>query len=221
MIRAALLFPREVPVTPGADEARRELLEELSKPEYQQGFNPIAWLLRWVADRLSETEGPAIGHQGWIVLLLIAVGVAAIIVIARIVGGPIRRGEPAKRPRRGVLEDEHRSAAELRKEAEALALRQDWTRATLTRFRALARSLDDRSIIDASPGQTAEEIASAAAVRLPGLGDRLAQAALLFDVLAYSDKNGDQVSYTLMSQLDRDVLRATPVRSVRKEVAMP
>jgi hypothetical protein len=187
------------------------LLDELAKAEYHEQRDLLTELLGWLVRELGSLRAPAsLGHP-WLMLLLVVAIAAAVAIVARIVGGPVAR-RPMRSRERGVLLDELRSAAELRVEAAALAGRGDWTGAILARFRALARALEERTVLTASPGRTAREIAIGAARRLPGLGDRLMWAAQLFDALAYADQSGDEAGYTAVTELDESVSRTVPVR---------
>jgi hypothetical protein len=138
MITVFSHLPADVPVDPDRETARRWLLEELSRPEYDQNPSLLARLLDWIAGLFDGL--PALDASR-LPLALAAVAVIALVaVIAWRVAGPVR---VARRPRSStvVLADDERTAAELRAAADAAAARGDWHHAVLDRFRAVVRTL--------------------------------------------------------------------------------
>ncbi len=198
------------PLTPGADEARLLLEQELSKPEY---LNPQGWLsdlldrlLNWlVGDRRVPTmdDGQATALIVGVVLLVVAVGVALWVFLGPLGSGRLRSGEV-------FGDDETRTAAEMRADAVRLAEAEEWGPATQQCFRAMVRSLDERAIIEPNPGLTALEAARRAAERLPSVAGRLTDAAAVFDGLAYGGRPGSAEHYRTMQALDADVAGLRP-----------
>lgn len=198
------------PLTPGADEARRMLEQELSKPEY---LNPQGWLddllnrlLDWlVGDRriTPMNDGQATSLTVAVVLLVIAVGIGLWVLL-----GPV--GASRRRPGEVFAGDDNRTSGDLRADAERLAADGQWGPATLQRFRAMVRALDERAIIEPNPGLTALEAAGRAARRLPTAADRLTAAAGVFDGLAYGGRKGSAEQYRVMAALDGEVAALRP-----------
>lgn len=195
------------PLTPDADEAHRQLAEELSNPIYA---DPQSWiqdqfrkLLDWLTGDPSSST--ALSESQLITLVVSVVAIAA--VALWLFMGPLRS---ERRRTAELLTDEDRNATDLRADAARLASAREWTAATLQLFRALVRSLDERAIIEESPGMTATEAAGRAAPRLPSLADRLSRAATVFDALAYGHRNGSAAQYQEMLDLDDEVARARP-----------
>ncbi len=194
------------PLTPDADEARRQLTDELSNPVYA---NVGSWisdqfnkLLDWLAGNPDSSHALSSGQL--VAIALTAVGLAA--VAAWTLLGPVRR----ERRHAEVFSDEERTAEQLRTDAAGLAATGNWAEATLGAFRALVRSLSERGIVEEFAGMTAHEAAGRAAVRLPGQADRLTAAADVFDSLAYGHRNGTAGQYEAMVALAAEVADARP-----------
>ncbi|MDR1808732.1 MAG: DUF4129 domain-containing protein [Propionibacteriaceae bacterium] len=198
------------PLEPSADEARRELARELIKPEY---LDPGSWLVR-LRDRILEwlagVDAAGFNLSGAEIAVIALVGAAAVGLVVARVAGPLRRERRAAGG--GFLAGEERSAAELRADAERLAAAGDWTAATLQRFRALVRGLSERVIVREVPGLTAREAALQAEARLPAFAAGLAEAADLFDALAYGGRDGTRAGYDALVTLDQSVAAARPER---------
>ncbi|MBU4365243.1 MAG: DUF4129 domain-containing protein [Actinobacteria bacterium] len=197
------------PLTPDADEARRQLTEELSKPIYA---DPGSWLLDvwnrvldWLSGGTPPSAGLSTGQLGGIVL--VAVVLAAIIVWSTL--GPLQR---RRRAEKALFADDERSASEVRADAVALAAAGDWTAAALAIFRAMIRTLAERGTIEEFGGMTAHEATDQAAVRLPDFADRLDAAAQLFDSLAYGRGTASAEQYQLLLGLDTEVGTANPTQ---------
>jgi hypothetical protein len=196
------------PLTPDADEARRQLAEELSKPIYTDVQNWLSdqfhKLLDWLAGDRQATGTLSSGQ-----LAAVGLGIAVIAAVAIwAVMGPLRTER--RRRTAAVLADEERTAAQLRADAAALAASDAWGEATVQLFRALVRSLGERAVIEETPGMTAHEAAGRAGVRLPGLAERLARGADVFDALAYGRRPGSRGQYESMRALDDEVAAARP-----------
>jgi hypothetical protein len=177
------------PLTPGADEARRLLADELARPEY---LDPGNWL-RDELQRLLEwiTRGPD-SHSGLsdpqVVAIVLGVVVLAGVVVWALMG-PVRSAR--RRPPVPVIGEEGRTAAGLG----------EWGPATLQLYRALVRGLGERGVIDENPGLTAHEAAGRAGERLPALAGDLVAAADTFDRLAYGDRPGSRQQYDAVAAL--------------------
>ncbi|MDR1512439.1 MAG: DUF4129 domain-containing protein [Propionibacteriaceae bacterium] len=207
--------PTTPPLTPTADEARRQLQEELLKPEYLQ---PQDWLdegLDRLIDWLNGADLPAVNPPaivGPIVAGLILAGVAAVLFS---IFGPTRR----RRPATGLMADEDRTAVELRAEADSLAGNGEWATAILQRFRGVVRALSERAIILETPGMTAHEASAQASERLPDLAARLGGGADVFDAIAYGGRPGSPERYRAMVELDDAVAAAKPVQATAHAMA--
>ena len=76
-------FPLDVPVDPDAPEARRWLIEELSKQKYHPPAEPPSWLQDWLRsiqdwfDGLFDGSAGPRGSPVWLVVLIVVVAAVA------------------------------------------------------------------------------------------------------------------------------------------------
>ncbi|MBN0040998.1 DUF4129 domain-containing protein [Cellulosimicrobium cellulans] len=204
----------DVPVQPGADEARRWLVEELARPEYRTEPSLLQRFVDWV---LGLFDGaPTLDLGGPLTAVLVVVVVLLVAGIAYWVAGPVRLSRRAAASA-VVLDDDVRTAAEMRAAADAAASRADWATAALERFRAVVRSLEERAVLDARPGRTAWEAAEAAGERVPDVADGLERGAHLFDDVAYGKAAVGPEADAFLRALDERTLATRPV--LRAEVA--
>lgn len=207
-------LPRDVPLTPSADEARRWAVDELSKAVYSQGPGLLERFLRWLGDlwdRLADvnnTLGPV-----FLPLIVLAL-IAAIVVIGLLVGGPVRR----RMLRRSggsfeVLDGDQRTSAVLRASADSAAARADFALAVLERFRAIVRALDERTVLEDRQGRTAHEAAGSAAERLPSRAADLRRAARLFDEVCYGSATPGPGEDAWLRGVDERVAATKPTRA--------
>ncbi len=196
------------PLIPDAEEARRQLADELANPIYADVQNWIADQFRKLLDWLVGDPSPAgsLSSGQLTALVITLVGIAAVAIWLST--GGVR----AERRKRGaVFANEERTADQLRSDAARLAAADEWASATVELFRALIRSLAERTIIEEFGGMTAHEAAAQAAPRLPGLAERITAAAEVFDALAYGHRSGSAQQYQDMLDLDAELTRTRPV----------
>ncbi|MEV7609448.1 DUF4129 domain-containing protein [Microbacterium sp. NPDC089320] len=173
---------------PDGDEARQWAEQELSDPRYADAkptwFDLVARDIgRFLADLFSSDNGASVGPSALIVVSVIVFGA---LVAALIIWGRPRRARAIRRPGAGLLgADDDRSAAQLRADADRAARGGDWDEATVLRFRALARGLLERDLIEPSPGATAQAIAREVSALFPAETAQVRQAALFFDDVRY------------------------------------
>jgi hypothetical protein len=201
-------IPSEVPVDPSAPEARRWAEEELARAIYDQ--TPSLWdrfwewVVRWFSDLLAGL--PAGGSPLVPVLVLVALAAAVLITLAY--GGRAQRR--ARAATSSELFDDARSAARLRADADEAARRGDWAAATLDRYRAIIRALDERVLLEDRPGLTASEAAQAAARAFPAHSDDFTHASRTFDAVRYGHVAATEADHARMRALDDAVARAQP-----------
>jgi hypothetical protein len=203
--------PLAVPVELGREEARDAAADELSRSIYQQSRpglteRVLTWLYEQVSallDRLSEAS-PG-GGPGLVVLVLLVV---AAVVAVRLAVGPVRASAREEEP---LFVGGPRSAAEHRASAEAHAAAGRWAEAVRDRLRAVIRSLEERSLLDARPGRTADEAAAEAGRVLPDQAAALRTAARVFDDVWYGGRRATEQDDALLRDLDDRVRRARPV----------
>ncbi len=151
--------------------------------------------------------------DGWgpAVLVVLGVLVVAAIVVGILIWGRPRASVRAAPAARALFDDDDtRSADELRAEAEAAAQRDAWDDAVVLRFRAVARGLAERGLVDPPPGATVRAFARAASDALPALSAGLEAAATTFDDVRYLRRPGTRERYALIVDLDDAAVRARP-----------
>ncbi|RZU24557.1 DUF4129 domain-containing protein [Streptomyces sp. BK239] len=200
----------EPPVTIPRDPAREEARRELSKQLYHQNDpnlfqRALDALWNWIGSLFgaaaTATPGGALG-----LLVITAAVVAVVSALWWRLGTPRRR--PAAAPT--LFDDRPRSAAEHRAAAEAHAAQGHFSQAVQERMRAVVRSLEERALLDARPGRTADEAAAEAGRTLPAHTDRLRAAARDFDDVTYGGRTATREAYDRITGLDRDLAATKP-----------
>ncbi|WP_406096389.1 DUF4129 domain-containing protein [Streptomyces sp. NBC_01013] len=206
LIRASGDIPVDIPRVPAREAARHEL----SKPMYHENDpNPLQRALdhlwNWIGDLLSSASGAAPGGPAGLVVLVLIV----IVLIAALLW---RLGTPQRslRAAEALFESGPRSAPEHRAAADAHAAADRWNQAVQERMRAVVRSLEERDLLDARPGRTADEAAAEAGRTLPAHASRLRSAARAFDDVTYGGRSADRAAYLAIHALDLDLEAATP-----------
>jgi Domain of unknown function (DUF4129) len=199
-----------VPVELGRDEARLRARAELADPSYDAEPSLLERAVAWVLEQLGRLVDASAGVSpgAWVGLgLLLAALLLGVLVVRRRVG-PLarsaRRGDP-------VFGSRALSAAEHRAAADEAAGRGDWARAVVERYRALVHGLEERAVLDARPGRTADEAAREAGTQLPGLAADLLAGARLFDAVRYGGHPCGAPDHERLRALDDAVRRARPV----------
>jgi hypothetical protein len=207
------------PLTPDGDEARDWAEQELSDPVYDIAEpTPFDRIARAVGDFISSLLNPELsGGWGTTFALVAAIIVIVVVAAAFLVWGMPRASRRAAHTAPVLFGDaEHRSAAELRAEAESLAQASRWQEAIVQRFRAIARACAERGVVDLPPGATVHAFARAAARVFPSLDVRVEQAATAFDDVRYLRRPGTAELYALVASVDDAVAAARPI--MREEV---
>lgn len=204
-----------LPDLPGPDDARRLAEEELSRHVYEAAQpNLIDRIALAIADFLSSLTLRGVGVS-WspIVVIIVIVLLAALIAAGLILWGRPKLAHRQSQPSALLFgEDDRRSAAELRADADSHAASGRWEQAIADRFRALARALDERDILDPVPGVTAIGLADVAAEFFPAHGDALRRAAARFDDVRYLRRPGTAETYAEVTRVDDDVAHTTPAK---------
>lgn len=211
-----------VPVEPDAATGRRWATEELLDPVYHQQRSLLSRLWDWLAEQLAGLRTPA-AIDPFAVLVVVGI-IAAVVVVAFLVAGPVRVSRRGSSDRRVLDHDDARTAEEIRAAAEAAASRGDWALAVLERYRAIVRGLEERTVLEERVARTAHEAALAAAARLPSLGDDLVAAGRTFDDVAYGDEPATADDERRLRELDgrvRDTRPTTPTGVADLAVAAP
>ncbi|QNA92301.1 MULTISPECIES: DUF4129 domain-containing protein [unclassified Microbacterium] len=197
-------------IVPDGDEARRWAQDELANPKYADAtptwFDLVARDIgRFLADLFSSENGANVGP--WALIVVSAI-IAAALIAALLIWGRPRSSRAVRRARTDLLgESDDRTAAQLRSDADRSARDGDWDLATILRYRALARGLLERDLIDPAPGATAQAIAREASTVFADEADAMRRAAVLFDDVRYLGHPATAESYRDLADTD-DRLRA-------------
>lgn len=198
----------DAPLQPDREQARAWAREELARREYQaERPSPLQMLLDWFHDLLNRLPSP----KG--VDLRLGVGVATILLLA-VVGYLLWRSGGVHRTARARPEELfdaiERTADEHRRAADAAEAAGDLRTALLERFRAIARALSERALVDLSPGLTADELGRRAGLRLPGLATDFQAAARAFDDVRYGGHPAQSGDVRALRALDDHAATTTP-----------
>ncbi|GGD71885.1 DUF4129 domain-containing protein [Microbacterium murale] len=193
------------PYAPDGDEARRWAEQELQNQRYADAKPTwFDYLAEDVAEFISGLFSPDTGQQvGNVALIIVTVVIVAALITVLILWGRPRGSRRVRRPGTDLLgERDRRTAAQLRADAARSAREGDWDTATVLRFRALARALLERDIIDPAPGATAQAIAREAAVAFGAQRVELTAAASAFDDVRYLRRPASEQSYLALAETD-------------------
>jgi len=181
--RALRLDP---PLDPSGDDARRELIRELVRPEYHRD-DVVDRLLRWLDRLIANTVDAASGSSG---LAGAAAVVVALLIAAAIVFlvGRTRRTASGRAVGTPALTDEAITADELRARAERALAAGDAESALVDAFRACAVRQVERGRVEDLPQATAHELAAALVAVFPEHRAAVLRGADLFDGVLYGER---------------------------------
>jgi len=189
--------------------ARRELARSIYQPSI--GQRVLAWLSRLLNGAGSAVPG------GWFGLVTLAV--LAVLVVSGVVFWvrPVRSRRTVKQH---GLAGRRMRAEDYRRNAEQHAAAGDYSGAIVERVRAIAAELEERGIVSARPGRTADELAAEAGRELPAHYSDLHGVMRLFDDVLYGDRDGTQAGYQQVSLVDTDLRSARPTAGSSPEPAI-
>ena len=202
----------DVPVDPDAPDATEWLINELSKAPYQAAqptlFDRVAKAVSdWLQSlQLGSADSPPVVGLTTVILII-----AAALVVAFLIFGLPRLNRRSRVTGSLFGEDDARTAARIREDAERAARAGDYSTAVLEMFRAIARGLAERTIVSTTPGTTARDFAARAGATFPELSDRLAESAVSFDAVRYLDRPGTEEQYSAIAALEGDLRSARTV----------
>jgi hypothetical protein len=172
--------------------------------------------MRWLLDRIADVLGGtgSMGATGSLLrflVFLVVIALVALVVVGLVRGfRPEGRVRPGRRGGRGVLEGDDRSAAEHRADAGAALAAGQWNAAVVAGFRAIARAAIERTVLDDSPGRTADEVADQLGPAFPAHRADLRQASRAFDDVFYGDLTLDEAAARQVVATDSAVAAARP-----------
>lgn len=197
------------PLEPSAPDAEELLRSELADPQYAEAqpswFDLLSQsVVDWFVGLFdSGVSGPP--GLGILVVALLIAGLVAVAIL--LVGLPARRARRARDTELFGASDA-RSARDMRRDADAAAGRGDYAAAIADRYRAIARALDERTIVTVHPGTTAHGFARLAARAYTAEGDALTTAADAFDSVRYLGRAGTEQQYQQVADLDGRIAAA-------------
>jgi len=202
---------------PGIGRAAAQQLarRELARSMYQ----PSVWMRiqDWVSERLHRlfADINLTVPGGWwaLISLAIAVIVVAAVVMARIRPAANRRVSGAIQIGAVLSSRDHRELAKRNADSG------DYSAALIEMVRAIAAELEERDLLPARPGRTADELAIEAGHALPAQAAELTTVAKLFDDVMYGGRTGTADGYRQAQALDA-VVRTTKT-TAQVELAQP
>ena len=180
---------------------------ELHGSDYQNPW--LDSLGRWIADQLNKILEGA-GHLAGLspgITVLIAVLVIALLAW---VLPKVRRESVVAGAGGAVLEDLTITARTYRDRAAQAVRDGRYDDAVLDGFRAIAKDMSDRTVLDDAPGRTAHEVSLALASPFPDHADRLARAADMFDSVRYGHRRASADQASRIHDLDTDLVDHPP-----------
>jgi hypothetical protein len=200
------MLPRAL--EPGPDQARSWLQAELRAATYHQ--EPLVdRLWRWLMDRLdalSATPGHLSGVPTLVTVLVTLLTAGLVLwVLPR-----VRRERSVRRLAGAVLEDPGVTAAQYRERAAGARAAGRYGDAVLDSFRAMARDMANRTLLDDAPGRTAHEVSVAVATAFPRFAHDLSRAAHLFDSVRYGHGSAGPQQAEDVAALDTALARSRP-----------
>lgn len=212
MARTLTTVHSGIPVDPNSPAAQDWVRNELAKPEYRAA--KPTWFdiaSKAVQDWLTSLFDAHAGNAGPVLVLVVVLLVAAIVVAAFLYyGRPRVNRRSTERPRALFGAEEPRTADDLRRSAAAAAAAADWVLAIEDGFRAIAVSLDERTLVPVSPGTTATDFATRAGRLVPEEREPLLAAARAFDEVRYLGRTGGEGPYRLIVALDARLQQLRP-----------
>ena len=185
----------------------------LSGADFQNNQSLIERFFEWLGDRLSFSIGGGSGPGIIGDLLTLALIVAAVVVLVRLIGSRQRRAKRAAVDDDVVLEVERRRTAdEWAADAEQLERQGRHREALRARYRELvARLVDDGTIVDLVGRTTGELRVEVLATRPDGAAS-FSDATALFDRAWYGGRAVDSDQVAQLRELATAVLRSSRER---------
>lgn len=206
----------DVPVDPDAPDARELLIDELSKAPYQAAkptfFDELVTNFTDWLQSLTVPTGADAAPNGLLILIFVVL-VVAILGVAFLIFGLPRLNRRSQVTGSLFGEDDARDSAAMRRDAERAAASGDYTTAIAELYRALARGLAERTLVDTFPGTTAHDFARRAGEVFPDAVPGLTRSATAFDSVRYLDAAGTAAQWNELVVLERQLRTAKPVRS--------
>jgi len=193
---------------PTPPQARDWLRQELAGPEYRSPW--LDSVLRWFTDQIRKLFEGASQLAGLSPLITVSIALAVIALLVWVLPR-VRRERRVAGSDRAVLDDVTITARHYRDQA-AQALRDGrYDDAVLDGFRAIAKDMSDRRVLEDAPGRTAHEVSMALTTPFPDHADRLALAADLFDSVRYGHRRASAHQAGQIQELDAELATSHPL----------
>jgi hypothetical protein len=205
-------------LSPTPAQARTWLSKELNGPDYQSPL--LDSIGRWVSDRLRNLLDGARQLAGLSPLIAVLI---ALVVIALLVWvlPKVRRERVVAAPDQAVLKDETITARRYRELAAEACRKGRYDDAVLDGFRAIAKEMSERTVLNDAPGRTAHEVSMALASPFPEHAERLAAAADLFDSVRYGHRRASAQQAGQIQHLDKELTTTRPLLLALSVQGMP
>jgi hypothetical protein len=189
----------DIPIDVSRDAAQNAANRELSDPIYHNEPSLLDRVVHWIGQRIDDLFGAVnqVVPGGILGLVVIAAVVVVVIVVVR-----TRAGHLIRTPSAAVFTGKVLSARDYRRAADEAAANGDLALAVRERFRAIARGLEERGVLDPRSGRTVDELAREAGAILPAFKDSLRSAARLFDDVWYGGRTATHDGYQRLVELD-------------------
>ena len=206
---AAASWSAQRGVDPTPAEARRWLRDELSGPDYHDPW--LDTVIRWVLEQLGKLlEGANNLANGGLSPVITALMAVVVIALLAWVLPKVRRNLVAARQDEAVLMDPTITPGTYRTLASGAFADGRYDDAVLDGFRAIAKDMSDRTLLDDSPGRTAHEVSLELAQPFPHHAAQLAQAANIFDAVRYGHRHATSEQAGHVRALDAELAKTRP-----------
>lgn len=203
---------------PTPEQAHDWLEQELNRSSY--GGSWLDSAARWLIDHLRalvDSTGNIAGLSPVITVLVALVVVALLVWVL-----PKVRRELVAAPVAGAVLDDLDTTARTYRERAAQALKDGrFEDAVLDGFRAIAKDMDARTLLDEGPSSTAHEVSVALAHTFPEHADRLAKAADAFDLVRYGHRRATAGQAVDVQQLDAELVTTRPLLVTSRPQDLP
>lgn len=193
----------EPPLTPSPDEGRSLLRRELLNSDYHRD-DLLQRLVEWLRRRVLDVLDAASGAPTLSTVAAMAVGLALVLALLWLLTRA-RTGPRVAEGGRPILPDTSVSAAQWRQRAEQAQDEGRHSEALVHAFRALAAGQVEQGRLAESPSTTAHEVAEALRSAHPGRAADMTEAARLFDLVLYGDREATRDQAELLLTLDRQL----------------
>lgn len=195
---------------PTPAEARDWLEQELHRSDYQSPW--LDSVIRWIIDHLRTLLNGVnnLANSGFSLFITVLAALAVIAILAWVLP-KVRRESVIAHADGAVLEDLRITPRTYRDRAAQAFKEGRYDDAVLDGFRAIAKDMSDRTLLDDAPGSTAHEVSLALAPPFPDHAERLARAADVFDSVRYGHRGATVDQAGEVQHLDAELVRTRPV----------